>query len=292
MKHKQTNQNSSDAWKKIGIAAVLIVAVFGFLLFLEGKMTGMAASGSTGASIATTVVLTEANPNKIVYAGTTALSTGEKQGQIALFLLGNYQFGSFKVSKNLKEFNLTFSKPGVFPLGTSSLKKGTAYSYLLNLSVQKNESGKTVNKTLPATLLITYNGIKYFKNVKTNGSNAKASLYFDLILEQPLDISDGLAKKELEMPDNEEKIIYNGAVYKGLSIGGKTYSFKMLMDPSGEVAVYFNKLGDYVELTKSTTFLVENNGKVKVTVWGWSDSMKLVADVQWIKPVTATPAVN
>ena len=41
MKHKQTNQNSSDAWKKIGIAAVLVVAAFGFLLFLEGNITGM-----------------------------------------------------------------------------------------------------------------------------------------------------------------------------------------------------------------------------------------------------------
>ncbi len=42
MKHKQNNSSSSDAWKKIGIAAVLIVAAFGFLLFLEGEMTGMA----------------------------------------------------------------------------------------------------------------------------------------------------------------------------------------------------------------------------------------------------------
>ena len=58
----------------------------------------------------------------------------------------------------------------------------------------------------------------------------------------------------------------------------------MLMDPSGEVAVYFNKLGDYVELNKSTTFLVENNGEVKVTVWGTDKNMNLLADVQWIKP--------
>ncbi len=44
MKHKQ---NSSDAWKKIGIAAVLIVAAFGFLLFLEGNITGMAPKAAT-----------------------------------------------------------------------------------------------------------------------------------------------------------------------------------------------------------------------------------------------------
>ena len=42
MKLKQVHSSNSDAWKKIGIAAVLIVAAFGFLLFLEGKMTGMA----------------------------------------------------------------------------------------------------------------------------------------------------------------------------------------------------------------------------------------------------------
>lgn len=296
MKHQK---NSDDMWKKIGLAAIIIVAAFGFLLFLEGKMTGMASYPNVIIPD-TKITLTEASPNKLVYANTASLSPGEKYGNIftypekygnlAITIMGQYSGGGFKISKDLKQATL-LSLDEINPkLSQDVLSKGISKSYPLTINLLKSESGKLVNTSVPASLSITYNGIKYVHTVKTKTNDAKASFFFQLLLENSLDISDGAAKKGLEMPDEEEKFFYEGAVYKGLSIGGKTYPFKLLMDSNGEVTVYFNKLSDSVELTKSTTFPVENNGKVKITVWGWSeDGAKLVTDVQWIKPTTNLP---
>lgn len=287
MKRKQ---NSFDAWKKIGIAAVLIVAAFGFLLFFEGKITGSVPfDGDTPPPITSisNIVLTPASPAKLVYMNTVSLPSGRMKGAFDLNLGGTKRQGGFFISKDKKEANLSLAPMndwGYFKVSENYLlKKGIAQSKSLLVNLSQMEGGKLVNVTVPANLFVTYNGIKYFKIPKSDATQAKAAFYFKLSLEQPLDLSDGLAKQGLKMIDKKENFIYKGKEYKGLSVGGKTHSFKLVSDPSGEVAVYFNKLSESVEITKSTTFPVENNGKVKVTVLGW-EGPKLAADVQWIKP--------
>lgn len=291
--HRTYNSSNSDAWKKIGIAAVLIVAAFGLLLFFEGRITGSVPFDGDAPPPITSIsniVLTPASPAKLVYMNTVSLSSGRMKGAFDLNLGGaggTKKQGGFFISEDKKEANLSLAPVndwGYFKVSENYLlKKGIAQSKSLLVNLSQMEGGKLVNVTVPAKLSVTYHGIKYFKIPKSSATTAKAVFYFKLSLEQPLDLSDGLAKQGLKMIDKKENFIYNGKEYTGLSVGGKTHSFKLVSDPSGEVAVYFDKLSDSVELTKSTTFPVDNNGKVKVTVLGW-EGPKLAAEVQWIKP--------
>jgi len=250
MKHKQ---NSSDAWKKIGIATVLIVAAFGFLLFLEGKMTGMAPKSSTITAFSSVYL---PNDKPVVQYSVP--------GNFTLTLIKQNYTGVLEVSANLK--NVTFTGTGKNPLYNLTVLKGGSSPGIFNLNQTKVQ--------------VKYLQWKYDSAKKIS----YPKLQFKWLQENALNLSSGALYKKVVMVGGGEDFFFKSKKYTGLAIGEKTYSFKMLMDPSGEVAVYFNKLGDYVELNKSTTFLVENNGEVKVTVWGTDKNMNLLADVQWIKP--------
>lgn len=272
MKYKQTNSSSSDAWRKIGIAAVLIVAAFGLLLFLEGRMTGMAPANS-GFTKVSSVALKENIPQIKTIDIITGV-TGYGKDTVKLILVGGNISGNtpgnvsfvlnLKLEKSLKNVSVSTMDYGSVPV---VIKKGAFEKTML---LGKNNE----------IIKIKYLNWKYDSKKKAYYPNME----FNWVKEKALDLSDGQLKKELALVDGENKFSYNGMEYTNLAIGGKTYSFKMLFDPTGGVTVYFNKLSDFVGYTNSTTFSVKDNGKLKVTVWGTDENMNLVADVQWIKP--------